>query len=184
MKLSVNISRLCSAVPWPQVTGEDLTLLASHKSLHLDYAALALLQWCDGSGGGLLHSAAGALCYTCLYTGDVCVCVLCRDSDCWSVFIFLPSLAPRAGANIPSLTFCSPVWQGFLLLASQSLRVASSAQKCTWRHIPACALASLPSENIEEKKEKSAMEINLWKRGKGDEANPARSQRSSEMCFL
>lgn len=111
-----------------------------------------LLQWSDGQSIQLLM-----LCITPICTQEASMYVLCRDSYCRSIFVFLPSLAPRVATYLPSLASCSPVWQGSSPLASQSPRDSSSAQKHTWQNTLACALASLPSENVEKylKKKKS-----------------------------
>lgn len=107
--------------------------------------ALTLLQRFDGALVELF-----VLCITSLCTQEASRHVLCGDSYCRSIFIFLPSLAPGVGTHLPSPAFCSPVWQGSSPLASQSPRDSSSAQKHTWQNTPACALASLPSAKVEK----------------------------------
>lgn len=106
---------------------------------------LTLLQQGNGQCIPLLE-----LCVTPVCTQETCVCVsVCAlQGQSLSVNFHFPAFpGTQSRSKPPKPPLCSPVWQGSLLLASQSLRDASSAQKCTWRHIPACALASLLSEN-------------------------------------
>lgn len=128
-------------------TAESLTsfLPPSPNSLQLDYGGLDPAAVPDGQFVQLLK-----LCVTPICTQDASTYLLCRDSYCGSILIFLPSLTPRVGTHLPGPASCSPVWQGFSLLASRSLRDSSSAQKRTWRNTLACALASLPSVEMQK----------------------------------
>lgn len=128
-------------------TAESLTSLlpSSPNSLQLDYGGLDAAAVPDGQFVQLL-----TLCITPICTQDVSTYLLCKDSYCRSILIFLPSLAPRVGTQLPGPASCSPVWQGSSPLASRSPRDSSSAQKRTWQNTLACALASLPSEKVEK----------------------------------